>query len=107
MIKVGFSYKAYSPKQVGNGILFSISDKDKNGKWHYISVMGNSSQPFPEDKQRITIEAIEGIGLGEYKDKPQNTIFARWSIAPERAERPSEKYEAQEVINIESDDLPF
>jgi hypothetical protein len=111
MIKAGFTFRVYNPKQVGNSVLFSIADKDKNNKYHYISVIGNSSQPVPQHKQSIIIEAIEGVGLSEYKEVQQTTLFLRYSIAPERHERPTEKYVAKEnfdqVINVESDDLPF
>ena len=111
MIRVGFKYKVYQVKTISEQkMVFSIMDREKNGKNHFASVMVTRTPELEEmiDKDTIQIDKITGISLSEYKEKMQVTMYADVSrVYPEQqfAEPGVPDLVASGVIT--SDDLPF
>ena len=115
MIKKDFGFKALKPKNVsGDKTVFDIAHKDKEGTYHYVSVMCDHIDLA--DKEEVKITEIEGLTQHVYKskdgDKVQTTLYCKVERknAPAPRNEPTtqdEDFNTEPLIDINSDDLPF
>jgi hypothetical protein len=108
MIKTGFNYTAYSPKQTKSGkSMFSVMDKDKDGNKHYATIFCTNDVEL-YDKCKVRFVEFESFSLSEYKGKLQVAIFAKVELSDEA---PKKNYVDEALTDpeptINSDDLPF
>ena len=106
MISKGRNYTAFSPKLTKTGkTMFSVMDYDKNntGAKRYVTVFcQNEIEVY--DKAKVEIVEISGIGLGEYNNKLQVSMFATVKLAEVKE---LEQMQGNTKVDISSDDLPF
>lgn len=117
MIKTGFKYKVYRPKNVsGNKTVFDVGHKDKEGNMHYLTIMCDAITI--EDREEIKIVEINGLDQKFYNAKDgtqklQITLYCKVQSLIENHEpkpnmpSPNEDFDTGPIIDISSDDLPF
>ena len=118
MIRPGFHYKAYRPKNVsGAKTVFDVGHKDKDGNMHYIGVMCDEIELI--DKEEVTVLEITGFDQRFYTDKQDIkhehvTLFCK--VVRKDAQKPQkearidtkeEDFNIGPLMDISSDDLPF
>lgn len=112
MIKTGFRYKVYRPKNVsGNKTVFDVGHKDKEGNMHYLTIM--CDQIDLQDKEEIKIVEINGMDQKFWTDKngvkkEQTTLFCK--VEKEHKEVDMNIYYPETDLdgkNDGKDDLPF
>lgn len=82
MIGTSRKLTAYSPKKTKTGkTMFNVQDFDKNNPQakRYATVFCNNEVEV-NDRDKIIISEIQGIGLGEYQGRLQVSIFASVSV---------------------------
>jgi hypothetical protein len=106
MIGTGRKLTAFSPKKTKTGkTMFSVQDFDKNNPnaKRYATVFCNNEVEV-NDRDKIKIDFIQGIGLGEYNGKLQVSIFAQVSLDVESS---LNEMAGNVPTDITDQDLPF
>jgi hypothetical protein len=77
MISVGKSYMVWSPKKTAKGMLyFKVGDYDKTTKKSQYATVFCKSDIDVNEKEKVFIDKIDGVGLSEWNGKLQVAMFA-------------------------------
>ena len=112
MIRKNFGYKAKFPKEVSGGkkLVFSITNKQKDGQFTYMSVMTDLTDDLKgmQDSEEVKIKEIEALDTSEYNGKKQFTIYGKVvRVINEVSSSFEDSEESDGTISISNDDLPF
>lgn len=104
MIGTGRAVTAFSPKKTKTGkTMFNAQDYDKNNPQakRYLTVFCQNDVEI-QDRDKVLIDYISGVGLGEYQGKQTTAIFANVSLVNQEP-----KFDTGSVNAVFDDSLPF